>query len=267
MYKLPERKKKFKDTGLPPDLQEQWEKDRSQKAENKRKRQLARLEAAADPMTKKKGGKKGIKAMLAAARVEEDGPIELPNRVVNLSTLEQQIRRFIEKRGGPSSMTLPPCDKATRKKIHELADAFSLKSQSKGKGVARYTTLTKTSYTGTNIREGKVKRILREDDGDWGRPSKKGRTPATSLAKHREGEEVGKVRFFLACFDLRTLAYAFVSDCSQDRREQRWFQVARCHGLGGRRADWFVRWFGCTVGSEDEEDEVGPWGYDVLISH
>ncbi|KAI0088089.1 hypothetical protein BDY19DRAFT_994500 [Irpex rosettiformis] len=186
------RKKTFKETGLPPDMKEQWEKDRATKAENKRKRQLDRLEAAADPLAKKKGGKKGHKAMLAAARLEEGGPITLLNRIVNLSTLEQQIRRFIDKRDGPSSMSLPPCDKDTRRKIHEMAIAFNLKSFSKGKGTTRYITLTKTSYTGTKINEKKVKRIMREDDGDWGRPGKRGKTQATSLATHREGEEVGK---------------------------------------------------------------------------
>jgi hypothetical protein len=189
-----ERHKKFKNTGLPEELQQQWEQDRAQKAENKRKRQLARLQAAADPLTKKKGGKKGLKAMLAASRAEQDGPIELPNRIVNLTTLEQQIRRFIQDIG-TTSMSLPPCDKTTRKKIHELASAFSLNSVSKGHGNKRYTTLTKTSKTGIVIKERKIGRIMREDNGDWTGPVK-GRTKATSLAKHREGEEVGKVCLF-----------------------------------------------------------------------
>ena len=61
-----ERKKdKYKD--LPPELKEQWAADRAKKAENKRKRALARLEAAADPLVKKKGGKK------KAAEEEDDG--------------------------------------------------------------------------------------------------------------------------------------------------------------------------------------------------
>ena len=68
---------------LPPELQEPWEKDRQKKAENKRKRTLERLTIAADPMAQHKGGKKGHKAMLAAARSTED----LPNRVVDLTTL------------------------------------------------------------------------------------------------------------------------------------------------------------------------------------
>lgn len=198
-----ERKEKFRDTGLPDEFQEQWEKDRAKKSENKRKRQLARLEAAADPMTKKKGGKKGLKAMLAASRLEEEDAVELPNRIVNLITLEQQIRRFLEDIGGPRSMTLPPCDKNTRKKVHALAAAFYLKSQSKGGGDARYTTLTKTTSSGLNVNEHTIRKILRNDDGYWDTNDRA--PPRTSLNKHREGEEVGKVRlsFFMQLnFDL-----------------------------------------------------------------
>ena len=84
---------------------------------------------------KKKGGKKGLKAMIAAARY--DGPDELPNRITDMVSLEQQIRRFLADIGGPNSMSLPPAAKETRRKIHELADAFNLKSQSKGKGKER----------------------------------------------------------------------------------------------------------------------------------
>ena len=190
---LVRKKDKYKD--LPDELQAQWELDRAKKAENKRKRAAARLEAAADPFAKKKGGKKGLKAMLNAARY--DGAEELPNRIVDIVTLEQQIRRFVQNLGGPNSMSTPPADKETRKLIHELANAFSLKSLSKGKGNSRYTTLTKTTRTGVGINEKKIRRILNMSDGyHWdttgsvpgGRGGK-----ATSLAKHREGEEVGKV--------------------------------------------------------------------------
>ena len=69
--------------------------------------------------------------MLAAARLESH--IEVENRVVDFVSLEAQIRRFLFDIGGKDTMVLPPCDKATRKRIHELADAFNLKSQSKGR--------------------------------------------------------------------------------------------------------------------------------------
>ena len=180
---------------LAPELQEQWERDRARKAENKRKRALDRLQIAADPLAKKKGGKKGIKAMLAAARFEDDDPelAEIPNRVIDFITLEQQIRRFILNVGGPQTMSLPPCNKEIRKKIHEMAQAFNLKSVSKGHGDARYTSLTKTTRTGIAVDEKKISRILRVERGYRWSDTAKGKAKVTSLAKHKEGEEVGKV--------------------------------------------------------------------------
>ncbi|TCD63386.1 hypothetical protein EIP91_005617 [Steccherinum ochraceum] len=190
MMGKPAKRNKGKHKDLPPELQAQWEKDREKKAENKRKRALARLEAAADPLAKRKGGKKGMKDMLRVARMDPE--IEIPHRVVNLITVEREIRRFLENIGGPNSMVLPPANKSTRKRVHELATAFSLKSQSKGHGNARYTTLVKTTMSGIKINEKKVKRILREVDRNWDAPERRGGGGATSLGKHREGEEVGK---------------------------------------------------------------------------
>ncbi len=180
---------------MPPELRGQWEKDRAKKAENKRKRALERIQLAADPLAQHKGGKKGRKTMLAAARA--DGDADLPNRVTDLVSLEQQIRRFLADIGGSNTMALPPANKQTRAQVHQLAMAFNLKSQSKGKGNTRYTTLTKTSKSGVGIQEGKIRRILREaTGGTWQGPGGgggKGRSKAMSLATHREGEEVGKV--------------------------------------------------------------------------
>ncbi|GJE92824.1 hypothetical protein PsYK624_089820 [Phanerochaete sordida] len=191
MMGRPAKRNKDKPKHLPDDLQAQWEADRAKKAENKRKRAQARLEAAADPLSKKKGGKKGMKAMLAAARYED----ELPNRIVDLASLEQQIRRFLADIGGPRTLDTPPAAKEVRKKIHELADAFSLKSQSKGKGDARYTVLTKTTFSGAKINERKIRRVL-NNPGHWDTTGSarggQGGSKGVSLAKHREGEEVGK---------------------------------------------------------------------------
>ncbi|OJT14888.1 G-patch and R3H domain-containing protein C30B4.02c [Trametes pubescens] len=186
--------KRAKDKDMPPELRGQWEKDRAKKAENKRKRALERIQLAADPLAQHKGGKKGRKTMLAAARA--DGDADLPNRVTDLVSLEQQIRRFLADIGGSNTMALPPANKQTRAQVHQLAMAFNLKSQSKGKGNTRYTTLTKTSKSGVGIQEGKIRRILREaTGGTWQGPGGgggKGRSKAMSLATHREGEEVGK---------------------------------------------------------------------------
>ena len=190
-----------KDKNLPPELQAQWEKDRQKKAENKRKRAIARLEAAADPLAKKKGGKKGMKDTLRAARL--DTTVEIPHRVIDLVSLEREIRRFIENIGGPTTMALPPADKATRAKIHMLANSFNLKSQSKGNGNKRYTTLIKTTKSGLNVNEKRIRTVLRNPDKNWGQYwGDKGK--AVPLSKHREGEEVGKVGLSY-CLSTRSL--------------------------------------------------------------
>lgn len=183
----PERRKD-KSNDLPPELREQWERDRQKKAENKKKRALERVKLAADPLAVHKGGKKGRKAMLAAACAQEN----LPDRIVDFVTLEQQIRRFLADIDGGNTMALPPCDKETRKHIHDLAGAFNLKSQSKGNGTARYTTLIKTSKSGIGITEGKIRAIMKKATN--GTRSVNWRAKA-NLAKHREGEEVGKVSY------------------------------------------------------------------------
>lgn len=191
----PAKRGKKKRDALPAELQAVWDNDRAKKAENKRLRAVARAEAAADPLAPNKGGRKGRKAMAAAARLDPTITV-LPNRVIDMTTLVQQIRRFVGNPGGPVTMSLPPTDKTTRKNIHEMAIAFNLKSVSKGKGDARYTTLTKTTRTGILVNEAKVAKIARRggagaafvryDGGD------KGKARASAMPRHRDGDEVGK---------------------------------------------------------------------------
>jgi len=171
----------YKNKGIPPELSIQYEIDRQKKAERKRARELERLVRAADPLSSKKGGKKGRKAMLAAAAIDPT-IVVIPNRVIDMTTLVQNIRRFMADLGGPSSMSLPPTDKETRKNVHEIAAAFNLKSVSKGKGDARYTTLVKTTKTNIQANEGKVARILRRG----------GAQGVSKVPRQREGDEVGK---------------------------------------------------------------------------
>ncbi|KAJ6594072.1 hypothetical protein B0H19DRAFT_48561 [Mycena capillaripes] len=194
----PAKRGKSKRNDLPPELQAVWDRDREKKAENKRLRALARAEAAADPMSHKKGGKKGRKAMLAAARLDPTITV-LPNRVVDMTTLVQQIRRFVGDIGGPQSMSLPPTDKETRKNIHEIATAFNLKSQSKGKGDARYTTLTKTTRSGLGVNEAKVAKVVRRGSAGRGGAAfvryeggDKGKNRVAVMPRHKDGDEVGK---------------------------------------------------------------------------
>lgn len=209
------RKDKGKD--LPPDLQAIWEKDRKAKAEYKKAREQARLENAADPMAKKKGGKKGRKAMLAAARLDPTITV-IPNRIIDMVTLVQQIRRFIADVGGPSTISLPPTNKETRKNIHEMAAAFNLKSVSNGKGDSRYTTLSKTTRSGFGVNEQKVAKIVRRSGGMGARGDsfineKKGRGAPSTMPRHREGDEVGKV-----CDFYFLDAHLLLTQCRRRRR-------------------------------------------------
>jgi len=106
-----------------------------------------------------------------------------PNRIIDITTLIQQIRQFITDLDGPSTMLLPPVNKQTRKEIHELAAAFQLKSHSKGKGDARYMTLTKTLKTGVaRVNEFKIRQVTSRFGGQ-----------GNQVPKHREGDQVGAV--------------------------------------------------------------------------
>lgn len=193
------RKDQWKD--IPKELREAWERDRQAKAERKRERENQKLITSIDPLSKKKGGKKGRNTMLKASRLDPDTINLGPNRVIDFTTLVQQIRRFVSNLDGPESMSLPPANKWTRKSIHEVALAFGLKSGSKGVGDSRYTTLTKTTSTGRPANERKIASIMRrfgpagarDDDFEFGGGLKgqRGNPP-----KHREGDEVGGVRLF-----------------------------------------------------------------------
>lgn len=137
--------KKAKMKGVPKELQSQWEKDRQKKADKKRQRELDRIEAAMNlyPASKKgKGkGKKG-KPRFGFEDSDEDEDMT-PRRkkgiqpVTDLGSLNQEIRGFLMDLG-KTTMTLPPMEKFSRKRVHELASCYSLKSQSKGKGRGRF---------------------------------------------------------------------------------------------------------------------------------
>jgi len=153
---------------------------------------MDRLAVAADPRAYHKQGKKAHKVMLRAAAMANDSDNEFPNQVVDYPTLVAQIRLHVADIGGPNSMALPPMAKDDRAKVHEIANAFGLKSTSKGNAKERYTTLVRTSRTGLKIDERKISRITRTA-GEFGftRPGNRGeRTP--TAPRHKEGEEVGK---------------------------------------------------------------------------
>ena len=174
------------------ELEEQWRKDRAKKAERKRQRRLERLAKAADPFTPKSGGKKGRKAMLAAARLHQS---IVQNRIVNMPALVTQIRVFVVNPGENEAMVLPPMSSPNRKMVHELAFAFGLKSKSRGSGEGRYSSLTRTKKTGLAVDERLIARILRRGErigfGDSG--GSEHAKEKYGLPRNRDGDEVGKV--------------------------------------------------------------------------
>jgi hypothetical protein len=199
---------------VPAGLQDQWEKDRLKKAKRKTQRELARLEAALDPLVAKKGGKKSKKAMISAAKL--DPSIEIAHRIIDMTSIEEQIRRFLANKD-KKDMALPACDKSTRRKIHDLAPLFGLKSKSKNGTLGRYTTLLKTKGSGKDIDERQVARMMKGfkyrasydvSDDDWdfavkgkakgkGKGKGKGKFKGEGDAGHlktREGDVVGHVR-------------------------------------------------------------------------
>jgi hypothetical protein len=103
----------------------------------------------------------------------------LPSSRPQLSIVEELIRDFVEDIGGRDALVLPPMEKPMRAKVHELATAFHLKSRSQGKGDGRFTTLFRTSRTGTVIKEWKIEKLVHGSQ-------------RRRVVRHKEGEEVGK---------------------------------------------------------------------------
>lgn len=184
------------DESLPEELRQAWQRDRDKKAEKKRQRELDRMEAALDLFTSK-SGKKARKAIVKAARNEDND-----GNAFDAPSLIKRIRAFVGNIGGPSSMSLPPMAKGDRAKVHNIARAFGLKSASKGNGKARFTTLTKTSYTGINLNERWINQLQgmkfgRNSDGHGssgvhGGGGGHGKHGGHGGPRHKDGDEVGK---------------------------------------------------------------------------
>ncbi|KAH9016040.1 hypothetical protein EDB85DRAFT_346482 [Lactarius pseudohatsudake] len=87
-----------------------------------------RTTAAADPFALMK--KRGNKAREAARQAVAS---------VGLEMVVGHQRRFVEDLRSAPTLSLLPMARYTRKSVHELAHAFSLKSMSEGNGAARFT--------------------------------------------------------------------------------------------------------------------------------
>ncbi|KAF8322050.1 hypothetical protein DL93DRAFT_2051005 [Clavulina sp. PMI_390] len=117
--------------------------------------------------------------------------------IVDIPTLIEGIDIFLADIGR-QTMALPPMDAASRKKVHEIAHAYSLKSKSVGKGGDRRTTLIRTSLSGLNVSQGKIRALLKrfgaykhgtEFAQAWDRRA--GKDEGKKMIRHRDGDVVG----------------------------------------------------------------------------
>ncbi|WFD41847.1 squalene synthetase-like protein [Malassezia psittaci] len=191
------------------ELQLQWEKDRSSKAAKKRVRAEARANVALNPypnthgLTKKQGKRLEKKARRAALKgmANDDQPLtgEIMPTATSFAAISEMIEQFLA-HDGRSTLTLPAMLKHDRALVHNLADAYSLKSRSKGKGKSRFPILYKTSKTGRAVNRSRIQQLVRSPFGamDDVQFDRVGRTPKGHVRigpdvapQNREGSRVG----------------------------------------------------------------------------
>ncbi|KAF9510632.1 hypothetical protein BS47DRAFT_57315 [Hydnum rufescens UP504] len=180
------KKKKKEGAYVPPELKDQWRKDQEKKAKYKKDRAKERMLASMDLLPSRKSGKK--KNKLGKRISEEPQPAEGETTpIVDLRSLVSQIRVFLADLGSSKTMVLPPMDKPSRARVHSIASCFKLKSQSKGWGSARYTTLIRTTKSGVSVDERKISWLLEGKGFGLGTPFSRPQGPV----RHRDGDVVG----------------------------------------------------------------------------
>ncbi|KAI9749904.1 MAG: FG-nucleoporin nsp1 [Chaenotheca gracillima] len=113
------------DSELEATLRSTWTRDRDKKKAKKQEREELRSEGL---LGKSKKGKPDLKAKYKEGMDIED--------------IKDEIRDFLI--SDRQSLPLPPMNKTDRKLVHEIANAFGLKSKSVGDSIARFPTLYKT---------------------------------------------------------------------------------------------------------------------------
>ncbi|GAD99845.1 hypothetical protein PVAR5_8572 [Paecilomyces variotii No. 5] len=108
-------------------LERAWRNDREKKKIKKQKREELRTQG----LLGRKSGKVDMKAKYSKG--------------ISIDNVKLEIRSFLL--SSDESLPLPPMDKKYRKIVHEMANAVSLKSQSRGNGPSRFPVLHKTSRT------------------------------------------------------------------------------------------------------------------------
>ncbi|TAQ84603.1 hypothetical protein B7494_g7078 [Chlorociboria aeruginascens] len=120
------------DSDLGESMQLAWASDRASKKEKKQQREELRSQGLL--------GRKSRKPDLKAKYKEG----------MSFDAVKEEIKTFLVSTN-TTRLALPPMDKANRKLIHELANAFNLKSKSAGTGQARFPVLYRTLKTSAYI--------------------------------------------------------------------------------------------------------------------
>jgi R3H domain len=248
-YVFPGRKKEI---NISEELRHQWVRDRAKKAERKQLRALERAAAAADPFAFHKGGKKSRKAGIAAA-------LAVP---MDLETVVKRMRRFVADINGTNTLSLPSMDREMRKSVHELANAFKLKSKSRGTGVMRFTTLMKTSHSGGKVDEKKIAWILRGSPPSYVDRKNKGGAGKRRL---HDGEVVGEVMLVPSVNRLLYTDDLLVKGRAKVRRVEPRVPYAICYGLGRGQSNWSRRRAGGPFGGCHQNHQIRPRGEQSLI--
>ncbi|KAL3426190.1 r3h and g-patch domain-containing protein [Phlyctema vagabunda] len=169
------------DSELEESMQMAWENDRIKKKERKQEREELRSQGLL--------GKKG--------KVDMKGKYK---EGMGVYAVKEEIKSFLM--GHNESLSLPPMDKANRKIIHEIANAFKLKSKSVGNGNKRFPVLIRTTKTSIYVErtfaevEAKLSRrfMPRMDARRSGGPSKRGGAGGgfgSTAVSYRDGDVVG----------------------------------------------------------------------------
>ncbi|KAJ6111596.1 hypothetical protein N7523_007657 [Penicillium sp. IBT 18751x] len=171
------------DSDLEFSLHEAWQTDRKKKTAKKKEREELRSQG-----------------LLGRASGDADLKVKY-SKGMNLEELITEMRNFLL--SSKTSLSLPPMTKNHRKTIHELANTLSLKSQSRGNGMARFPILVKTSRTPTYTRKtiSRVDNLLsgrkfnRRIFHSWGpegsKPTKSKRGAVGGAVSYMEGDVVG----------------------------------------------------------------------------
>ena len=149
------------DSELERSMEDAWGLDRMKKSAKKREREELR---AAGLLGKGQAGKTDTKAKYKEGMTIED--------------IKEELKGFLM--GSNTTLSLPPMDKYYRKIVHDIANAFNLKSKSAGKGNTRFPVVYRTQrtmvYSETTFRrfEGKLSRFLPRSDVKGKRPTGRG---------------------------------------------------------------------------------------------